>query len=173
MLSGLETRSLGLNTLSTTESPASSQSVPVSRTPNGLLGWTSTKQGVNVTCSKPQRTATRPGLEPGTPWSVVRDVIHCASPLVRSPRRYPLHQSPHKKWAPPRENKLVFEVWGGLAQWWASRTTDQAVLTDEFICQFTLNLAYFCLFKMKVCGEIGTCRTCKSWRPSEETRCIS
>ena len=38
------------------------------------------KQGVNVTCSRPQRTATRPGREPGTPWSVVRDANHCVSP---------------------------------------------------------------------------------------------
>ena len=29
------------------------------------------RQGVNVSCSRPHRTATRPGLEPGTPWSVV------------------------------------------------------------------------------------------------------
>ena len=28
----------------------------------------------------PQRTATQPGLEPGTPWSVVRNANHCASP---------------------------------------------------------------------------------------------
>ena len=47
---------------------------------HGFLGLTSTKQGVNVTCSRPQRTATRPGLEPGTPWSIVRDTNHCASP---------------------------------------------------------------------------------------------
>ena len=33
-----------------------------------------------MTCSRPQRTVTRPGLEPGTPWSVVRNANHCASP---------------------------------------------------------------------------------------------
>ena len=33
-------------------------------------------------CSRPQRTATRPGLEPGTPWPVVRDAYHCASPSL-------------------------------------------------------------------------------------------
>ena len=56
---------------------------------HGFLGLTSTKQGVYVTCSRPQRTATRPGLEPGTPWSVVRDANHCASqpPLCYSESR--------------------------------------------------------------------------------------
>ena len=44
------------------------------------MGLTSTKQWVNVTCSRPQQTVPRPGLEPGTPWSVVRDAKHCASP---------------------------------------------------------------------------------------------
>ena len=34
-------------------------------------------------CSSSQRTATRPGLEPGTSWSVVHDANHCASPLPR------------------------------------------------------------------------------------------
>ena len=33
-----------------------------------------------MTCSRPQRTATRQGLEPGTPWSVVRGANHSASP---------------------------------------------------------------------------------------------
>ena len=33
-----------------------------------------------MTCSRPQQTVPRPGLEPGTPWSVVRDANHCASP---------------------------------------------------------------------------------------------
>ena len=47
---------------------------------HGFLGLTSTKQWVNVTCSRPQQTVPRPGLEPGTPWSVVRDAKHCASP---------------------------------------------------------------------------------------------
>ena len=69
MLSGLETRSLGLNTLGTTQSPG-----------HGFLGLTCSKQGLNFTDSRSQRTATRPGLEPGTPWSVVRDADHCASP---------------------------------------------------------------------------------------------
>ena len=32
-----------------------------------------------MTCLRPQRTATRPGLELGTPWSVVRDANHCAT----------------------------------------------------------------------------------------------
>ena len=35
---------------------------------------------VNVTCSRPQQTVPWPGLEPGTPWSVVRDANQCASP---------------------------------------------------------------------------------------------
>ena len=51
---------------------------------HGFLGLASTKQRVNVTCSRPQRTATRPGLEPGTPWSVVHDTNHCPSPPPRS-----------------------------------------------------------------------------------------
>ena len=46
---------------------------------HGFVGLTSTKQGINVTCSRPQRKATRQGLEPGTPWSVVSDANHCAS----------------------------------------------------------------------------------------------
>ena len=33
-----------------------------------------------MTCTRPQRTTIRPGLEPGTPWSVVHDASHCASP---------------------------------------------------------------------------------------------
>ena len=37
-----------------------------------FLCLTSTKQGVNVTCSRPQRKVHRPGLEPGTPWSEIR-----------------------------------------------------------------------------------------------------
>ena len=45
-----------------------------------FLGLTSTKQGVNVTCPRPQRTAHRLGLEPGTPWSEIRRPNHCASP---------------------------------------------------------------------------------------------
>ena len=68
ILSGLETRSLGFNTLGTTDSSV-----------HGFLGLTSTKQWVNVTCSRPQQTVPRPGLEPGTPWSVVRIAYHCAS----------------------------------------------------------------------------------------------
>ena len=46
----------------------------------GFMGLTRTEQGVNVTCSRPQRTAIRSGLEPRTPWSVVRDAYHCTSP---------------------------------------------------------------------------------------------
>ena len=45
-----------------------------------FLGLTSTKHGINVTCSRPQRTAHRPELEPGTPWSEIRRPYHCASP---------------------------------------------------------------------------------------------
>ena len=36
------------------------------------FGLTGTKQWKNVTCSRPQRTANRPGLEPGTTRSEVR-----------------------------------------------------------------------------------------------------
>ena len=77
ILSGLETRSLGhiwdnavfsLVTLSPSQSSA-----------HGFLSLTSTKQWVNVTCSRPQQTVPRPGHEPGTPWSVVRDTSHCDS----------------------------------------------------------------------------------------------
>ena len=81
MLSGLETRSLGQhnrhNVVSSLVKVCTNQSYN-----HGFLGIhvTSTKQGVNVTCSRLQRTATRPGLEPGTPWSVVRDPHHCAIP---------------------------------------------------------------------------------------------
>ena len=75
MLLGLGTRSLGLNTFSSLVPVCPSQSY-VYR----FLGLTSTKHEVNVTCSRPQRTATRSGLEPGTPWSIVRDANHCASP---------------------------------------------------------------------------------------------
>ena len=59
---------------------------------HGFLGLTSTRQGVNVTCSRSQRLATRPGLEPGTPWSVVRGANHCASP-------------PHPRTPPPPQKK--------------------------------------------------------------------
>ena len=47
---------------------------------HGFLGLTSTKQGVNMACSRPQQMATRSGLEPWTPWIVVHDANHCASP---------------------------------------------------------------------------------------------
>ena len=40
---------------------------------HGFLGLTSTKLGINATCSRPPRTATWPGLEPVTLWSVIRD----------------------------------------------------------------------------------------------------
>ena len=72
MVSGLETMSLGLlkhirhNVVSSLVTVCPSQPYV-----NGFLGLTSTKQGVNVTCSSPQRTATQPDLEPGTPWSIV------------------------------------------------------------------------------------------------------
>ena len=58
-----------------------SQSEPVVR-PRlpGLNQTSSSKQWVNVTCSKPKQTVPRPGLEPVTPWSVVCDANHCASP---------------------------------------------------------------------------------------------
>ena len=41
-----------------------------------------------MTCSRPERTATRQGLETGTPWSVVRDSNHYVSQppdLVENP----------------------------------------------------------------------------------------
>ena len=44
-----------------------------------FLGLTSTKQGVNVTCSRP-RNVHRSGLEPETPWSEIRRPNHCATP---------------------------------------------------------------------------------------------
>ena len=79
MLSGLKTRSLGLNTLGTTLSPASSQSVQVGRL--STASWVQpVLSKVNVTCSRPQRNVHRPGLEPGTPWSEIRRLNHCATP---------------------------------------------------------------------------------------------
>ena len=33
-----------------------------------------------MTCSRPQQTVPQPCLEPGTPWSIVRDAHHWASP---------------------------------------------------------------------------------------------
>ena len=39
---------------------------------HGSQDLTSTKQGVNVSCSRQNRTATRPGLEPGTRSSPLR-----------------------------------------------------------------------------------------------------
>ena len=33
-----------------------------------------------MTCSRPERTAHRPGLEPRIPWSEIRHPNHCASP---------------------------------------------------------------------------------------------
>ena len=47
---------------------------------DGFLGLTSSKQWGNVTCSRPQRTATQPGLELGTPRPVVHTPNHCPSP---------------------------------------------------------------------------------------------
>ena len=79
MLSGLKTRSLGLNTLGTTQSPASSQSVQVGR-PSTASWVQQVLSKVNVTCSRPQRNVHRPGFEPGTPWSEIRCPNHCATP---------------------------------------------------------------------------------------------
>ena len=79
MLSGLKTRSLGLNTLGTTLSPASSQSVQVGR-PSTASWVQPVLSKVNVTCSRPQRNVHRPGFEPGTPWSEIRHPNHCATP---------------------------------------------------------------------------------------------
>ena len=73
IMSGLETRSLGRNL-----QPRHSLSKSVVRPP--LLGLTSTKQRVNVTCSGPQRNVHRRGIEPGTSWSEIRCPIHCATP---------------------------------------------------------------------------------------------
>ena len=78
MLSGLEARSLRHirhNVVSSLVTLCPSQSYV-----HGFLGLFSTKQEIAVSCSRPQRTATRSGLEPGIPWSVVRDVNHCANP---------------------------------------------------------------------------------------------
>ena len=79
MLSGLKTRSLGLNTLGTTLYPASSQSVQVGR-PSTASRVQPVLSKVNVTCSRPQRNVHRPGFEPGTPWSEIRRPNHCATP---------------------------------------------------------------------------------------------
>ena len=54
ILSGLKTRSLGLNTLGTTSSPASSQSVQLGR-PSTASWVQPVLSKVNVTCSRPQR----------------------------------------------------------------------------------------------------------------------
>ena len=43
-----------------------------------------------MTCSMPQRTAPRPRLEPGTPWSVIRGPNYCDSPspiILASPSK--------------------------------------------------------------------------------------
>ena len=79
MLSGLKTRSLGLNALGTTLSPASSQSVQVGRPSTASCVQPVVSQ-VNVTCSRPQRNVHRSGFEPGTPWSEIRRTNHCATP---------------------------------------------------------------------------------------------
>ena len=79
MLSGLKTRSLGLNTLGTTSSPASSQSVQVGR-PSTASWVQPVLSKVNVTCSRSQRNVHRSGFEPGTPWSEIRRPNHCATP---------------------------------------------------------------------------------------------
>ena len=68
ILSGLETRSLGLNTLLRHNVVSSLVTVCPSRSSvHRFLALTSSKQGVNVTCSRPQRNVHRPGLEPGNP----------------------------------------------------------------------------------------------------------
>ena len=85
-LSGLKTRSLGLNTLGTTLSTASSQSVQVGR-PSTASWVQPVLSKVNVTCSRPQRNVHRTGFEPGTPWSEIRRPNHFAtlSTLERLP----------------------------------------------------------------------------------------
>ena len=35
-----------------------------------------------MTCSRPQRNVHRRGIEPGTPWSEIRRLIHCATPPI-------------------------------------------------------------------------------------------
>ena len=35
-----------------------------------------------MTCSRPQRNVHRPGFEQGTPWSEIRRLSHCATPLL-------------------------------------------------------------------------------------------
>ena len=45
-----------------------------------FLCLASTKVGVNVTCSRPQRNVHRQGFVPGTPWSEIRHPNHCATP---------------------------------------------------------------------------------------------
>ena len=42
-----------------------------------FLALISTKQGVNVTCSRTLRKAHRAGVEPGTLWSEIRHPNHC------------------------------------------------------------------------------------------------
>ena len=79
MLSGLKTRSLGPNTLGTTLSPASSQSVQVGR-PTTASWVQPVLSKVNVTCSRPQRNVRRPGIEPGTPWPEIPHPNHCTTP---------------------------------------------------------------------------------------------
>ena len=44
-----------------------------------------------MTCSRPQQTVPRPGLEPGTPWSVVLDANQCASPPEQNRTIYILY----------------------------------------------------------------------------------
>ena len=78
MLSGLKTRSLGLNTLGTMKSPASSQSVQDGR-PSTASWVQPVLSKVNVTCSRPQRNVHQLGFEPGTPWSEIRHPNHCAT----------------------------------------------------------------------------------------------
>ena len=82
ILSGLETRFLGLNIRHNVVSSLVTVS-PSQLSVHGFLGLTSTKQWVNATCSRPQQTVPQPGLEPGTPWSLVRNANHCLKKFVQ------------------------------------------------------------------------------------------
>ena len=64
MLSGLETRSLGQHIRHNVVSSLVTV-CPCRSSVHPFLGLTSTKQGVNVTCSRPQRTATGRGSNHG------------------------------------------------------------------------------------------------------------
>ena len=74
MLSGLETGSLGHKAQGSLH-PRHSLSKSYVR--QRLPGF---KQGINVNCLRPLQTVTRPSIEAGTLWSVVRDDNHCSRP---------------------------------------------------------------------------------------------